>query len=144
MKVGYEPIMVEVPLGRGHVDVRAYLQALDSLDHDVTLLLEHLPTEAAYDAAAAHLRREAKAGWGGVIMPALRDADIQLPPTRAPRDDLAIVGEVMKRSSTPVSGSLHQPWRVVEALHWALLAKSCRCRGRRTRSISTCVRRRAA
>jgi hypothetical protein len=35
--------------------------ALDGLDQDATLLIEHLPDEAAYDAATAHVRAEARA-----------------------------------------------------------------------------------
>jgi len=61
LQVGYDTIIREVPSGQGHVDLRAYLQALDSVGHDVTLLLEHLPDEAAYDAATANVRAQAAA-----------------------------------------------------------------------------------
>lgn len=61
MQVGYDQMIPEVPLGQGHLDLRAYLRALDSIGRDVTLLLEHLPDEAAYDAATARVRQEALA-----------------------------------------------------------------------------------
>jgi sugar phosphate isomerase/epimerase len=67
MQVGWEHTIVEVPPGEGHVDVRAYLTALDSLGRDVPLLFEHLADEAAYDAAAAYVRAEAEAA--GVHLP---------------------------------------------------------------------------
>lgn len=67
MQVGYEQVIVEVPAGHGQVDFRAYLLALDSLGRDVTLLLEHLPDEHAYDLAADHIRAEASAA--GIELP---------------------------------------------------------------------------
>jgi sugar phosphate isomerase/epimerase len=67
LQAGYDQIIREVPPGEGHVDLRTYLCALDSLGRDVTLLLEHLADESAYDAAAAHVRAEALAA--GVDLP---------------------------------------------------------------------------
>lgn len=42
--------------GLGGLDYHVYLTELDKLDPDTPLILEHLPTEDEYDAAAAHLR----------------------------------------------------------------------------------------
>jgi len=70
IQTGYEMTISEVPPGKGHVDFGAYLKALDSLGRDITLLLEHLPNEAAYDAAAAHIRTQASAA--GVALPGPR------------------------------------------------------------------------
>lgn len=67
----YETLLVEVPPGHGHLDLSAYLQALDSLPRDITLLLEHLPDEAAYDAAGAHVRAVAEAAGVSLIEPSL-------------------------------------------------------------------------
>lgn len=46
----------EVRPGLGGMDYAAYLRALDGLDPDVPLMLEHLPNEEEYAAAAAHVR----------------------------------------------------------------------------------------
>jgi len=46
----------EVRPGAGGLDYRAYLSALAALDPDTPLILEHLPNEAEYDLAAAHVR----------------------------------------------------------------------------------------
>ena len=46
----------EVPIGTGGLDLRALLTELSRLDPDTPLILEHLATEAEYDAAAAHVR----------------------------------------------------------------------------------------
>ncbi len=50
----------EVRPGLGALDYRAFLGALSGLDPDTPLMLEHLPNEAEYDLAAAHLRRVAE------------------------------------------------------------------------------------
>jgi sugar phosphate isomerase/epimerase len=46
----------EVRAGLGGMDYRAFLESVASLDPDVCVMLEHLPNEAEYDAAAAHIR----------------------------------------------------------------------------------------
>ncbi|MDA0334346.1 MAG: TIM barrel protein [bacterium] len=46
----------EVRPGTGALDYRTFLTELDKLDPDIPLMLEHLPNEAEYDAAALHLR----------------------------------------------------------------------------------------
>ena len=51
----------ECVAGEGNLDYRAFLTALETLDPDIPLLLEHLKSEADYDRAAAHVRKEAKA-----------------------------------------------------------------------------------
>jgi sugar phosphate isomerase/epimerase len=81
MQVGYEQNIVEVPPGKGHVDLRAYLKALDSLGKDITLLLEHLVDEIAYDAASAYVRAEAFAA--GIELPGPGGS---LPSTQARRE----------------------------------------------------------
>jgi sugar phosphate isomerase/epimerase len=53
----------EVRPGLGGLDYRAFLRALDGLDPDLTVMLEHLPGAGEYDAAAAHVRKVA-AGEG--------------------------------------------------------------------------------
>lgn len=46
----------EVRPGLGGLDYRAYLSALARCDPDMPLMLEHLPSESDYAAAAAHIR----------------------------------------------------------------------------------------
>ena len=46
----------EVRPGTGALDYRVLLTELDKLDPDTPLMLEHLPDEAEYEAAASHLR----------------------------------------------------------------------------------------
>ncbi len=50
----------EVRPGLGTMDHAALLQALQPLDPDLPIMLEHLPTENEYDLAAEHLRAIAK------------------------------------------------------------------------------------
>lgn len=50
----------EVAPGQGQIDYLAYLSALADLPQPVTLLMEHLATEAEYDAAAEFIRGEAR------------------------------------------------------------------------------------
>jgi sugar phosphate isomerase/epimerase len=50
----------EVRPGLGGVDFHTYLRELDKLDN-VPLMIEHLPNEEEYDAAAAHIRSVAAA-----------------------------------------------------------------------------------
>jgi sugar phosphate isomerase/epimerase len=42
--------------GTGNLDYVAYLRALATLDPDLPLMIEHLPSEAEYDQAAAYIR----------------------------------------------------------------------------------------
>ncbi len=49
----------EVRVGLGGLDYRVYLQELDKLDPDTSLMLEHLPSAQEYDLAAAHVRKVA-------------------------------------------------------------------------------------
>jgi len=46
----------EVIPGEGNLDYRALLTALDDLDRDIPLLVEHLDTAAEYEQAADHIR----------------------------------------------------------------------------------------
>lgn len=46
----------EVRPGLGQLDYRVFLSELNQLDPDTPLMLEHLPNEAEYDAAATHIR----------------------------------------------------------------------------------------
>jgi sugar phosphate isomerase/epimerase len=50
----------EVAPGHGQIEYPAYLGALANLPQPVTLLMEHLATEAEYDAAAEYIRSEAR------------------------------------------------------------------------------------
>lgn len=50
----------EVRPGLGGLDYRTLLRELDALDPDLPLMLEHLPGQADYDAAAAYVRAVAK------------------------------------------------------------------------------------
>jgi len=50
----------EVRPGTGGLCYRTYLAELAKLEPDVTLMMEHLPTEAEYDLAAAHIRGVAR------------------------------------------------------------------------------------
>ena len=50
----------EVRPGLGGFDYPAFLREIDKLDPDMPLLLEHLPDEAEYDAAAAYVRGVAR------------------------------------------------------------------------------------
>jgi sugar phosphate isomerase/epimerase len=56
----------EVRPGTGGLDYRTYLGALQGLDPDLPLMIEHLPDEAEYDLAAAHIRAVA-AGLGATV-----------------------------------------------------------------------------
>ncbi len=51
----------ETPAGTGGLDYAALLSALDALEPDLPVMLEHLPDLASYDAAAAHVRAQAAA-----------------------------------------------------------------------------------
>jgi len=50
----------EVRPGLGALDYGTYLRELAKLDGDMPIMLEHLPSAAEYDAAAAHLRAVAE------------------------------------------------------------------------------------
>jgi sugar phosphate isomerase/epimerase len=50
----------EVRPGLGGLDYAAYLKELNRLDPDTPLMLEHLPEDAVYDQAAAHVREVAQ------------------------------------------------------------------------------------
>jgi sugar phosphate isomerase/epimerase len=50
----------EVRPGLGGLDYAAYLKELNRLDPDTPLMLEHLPEDAVYDQAAAHIREVAQ------------------------------------------------------------------------------------
>jgi len=50
----------EVRPGLGGLDYRTFLKELDGLHPDTPLMLEHLSSEAEYDAAAAHIRAVAR------------------------------------------------------------------------------------
>lgn len=49
----------EVRPGQGNLDYPAYLRALSRLDANIPLMLEHLPNEQEYRAAALHIRSTA-------------------------------------------------------------------------------------
>ena len=46
----------EVRPGTGELDYGVFLDELNRLDPDIPLIMEHLPTEAEFDLAAAHIR----------------------------------------------------------------------------------------
>jgi sugar phosphate isomerase/epimerase len=48
--------LAEVRPGLGALDYRVFLTEMDRLDPDTPLLVEHLPTDAEYAAAVAHIR----------------------------------------------------------------------------------------
>jgi sugar phosphate isomerase/epimerase len=50
----------EVRPGLGGLDYATYLKELSRLDQDTPLMLEHLPEDAVYDQAAAHIREVAQ------------------------------------------------------------------------------------
>lgn len=52
----------EVQPGQGGLALDVLLAELSALDADLPLMLEHLPDDAAYDAAAAHVRQVAMQG----------------------------------------------------------------------------------
>ena len=52
--------MPEVRPGLGHFDIAACLRSAATLDPDVPVLLEHLPSEEEYGLAAAHVRDVAR------------------------------------------------------------------------------------
>jgi sugar phosphate isomerase/epimerase len=54
-------VLQEVRPGLGGVDLAAYMRAMHQLPQEVPFLMEHLPNEAEYDLAAAHLRSVAAA-----------------------------------------------------------------------------------
>jgi len=56
--------MDEIRPGLGNLDYRVYLQEISKLDPDTPLMLEHLPSEQEYAAAAKHIR--GVAGEAGV------------------------------------------------------------------------------
>ncbi len=47
----------EMRPGLGGLDYHVFLEELAKLDQDIPLMLEHLPNEAEYDLAAAHVRK---------------------------------------------------------------------------------------
>jgi sugar phosphate isomerase/epimerase len=51
----------EVRPGQGRLDYSAYLTAVNALDPDVCVMLEHLPNEQEYELAAGHIRTIAEA-----------------------------------------------------------------------------------
>lgn len=59
-------ILKEVRAGLGGLDIAAYLKALNGLDRDVPLLMEHLKGEEEYDLAAEHVR--SVAGQEGISL----------------------------------------------------------------------------
>jgi len=56
--MGDDPLvhLSEVPPGEGNLDYRALLGALDDLDDDLPIMLEHLDGPEAYERAAEHVR----------------------------------------------------------------------------------------
>ncbi|ELZ24097.1 xylose isomerase domain-containing protein [Halosimplex carlsbadense 2-9-1] len=56
--MGDDPLvhLSEVAPGEGDLDYRALLEALDGLDDDLPVMLEHLDSAQAYDRAADHVR----------------------------------------------------------------------------------------
>ena len=49
----------EIRPGMGNLDYATFLKGLSQLDADIPLMLEHLPDEEEYDAAASHIREVA-------------------------------------------------------------------------------------
>jgi sugar phosphate isomerase/epimerase len=54
-------LLEEVVAGQGGLDMATYVRELHRLPHDVPALMEHLPSEAEYDQAAAYIREVAVA-----------------------------------------------------------------------------------
>jgi sugar phosphate isomerase/epimerase len=52
-------LLHEIEPGKGNIDYHTYLRCLDSLPHDIPLMMEHMHSEAEYDRAAAYIRRVA-------------------------------------------------------------------------------------
>ncbi|MEE8400429.1 MAG: sugar phosphate isomerase/epimerase [Desulfobacterales bacterium] len=52
-------ILKEVLVGTGNLDIAANIRELHKLPHDVPYMMEHLPSEEAYDQAATHIRKVA-------------------------------------------------------------------------------------
>jgi len=50
-------ILKEVPMGKGNLDIAANLRELHRLPREIPYMMEHLPSEEAYDSAAAHIRK---------------------------------------------------------------------------------------
>jgi hypothetical protein len=48
--------LTEVRPGLGALDFRVLLTEMDRLDPDMPILVEHLPSDAEYAAAVAHIR----------------------------------------------------------------------------------------
>lgn len=48
--------LIEVQPGSGEIDLGYMLDLLSGIEHDVPVMLEHLPDDAAYDKAAAYMR----------------------------------------------------------------------------------------
>lgn len=70
LRTGLTVHIDEVAPGRGELDYRAFLRELDGLGRDVPLMLEHLKTEAEYDAAAAYIRQVAEEVGVAISRPA--------------------------------------------------------------------------
>jgi sugar phosphate isomerase/epimerase len=49
-------LLNEVPAGQGIIDIATYVKEVNRLPHMVPMMMEHLASEEAYDAAAAHIR----------------------------------------------------------------------------------------
>ena len=56
LETGLTTLLTEVRPGLGGLDYRAFLSAVDAVDADTPILLEHLPDMAEYDLAAEHIR----------------------------------------------------------------------------------------
>jgi sugar phosphate isomerase/epimerase len=53
-------ILEEVPMGQGNVDLKTFMRQIDGLSRPIPFMMEHLPNEAAFDAAAAVIRSVGK------------------------------------------------------------------------------------
>jgi len=50
-------ILREVLVGQGNLDIAANIRELHKLPHEIPYMMEHLPSERAYDQAAGYIRR---------------------------------------------------------------------------------------
>jgi sugar phosphate isomerase/epimerase len=50
-------ILEEVPMGQGNIDLKTFMRQIEGLSRPIPFMMEHLRSEAEYDAAAVEIRR---------------------------------------------------------------------------------------
>jgi sugar phosphate isomerase/epimerase len=53
-------ILEEVPMGQGNIDLKTFMRQIEGLSRPVPFMMEHLPDEAAFDAASLIIRNTGK------------------------------------------------------------------------------------